>query len=110
MCRWRGRDSTSALDFDVGFVDIPTPPDLAAPAPTQSLGHRRRELGFPIADRLIGEHDAADEEYLGQDSQAELVAQTTGHHEGDDVGPILGPVQQAGAAVVKLLAAGAAAE
>src|SRR5580700_5866824 len=99
-----------ALHFDVGFVDVPTAPNLAAAAPTQSLGHRRRELGFPIADRLIAEYDAADEEHLSQVSQAEFVAQTPEYHEGDDVGRILGPVQQAGAAFVELFAAGAATE
>jgi hypothetical protein len=51
---------------------------------------------------------AADEEHLGQVSQAELVAQRPEHHEGD-VGGIPGSVQQAGNAFVELLAAGAAA-
>jgi hypothetical protein len=42
--------------------------------------------------------------------QAELVAQTPEHHEGDDIGWILGPVQQAATTLIELLLAGAAAE
>ena len=70
----------------------------------------RGELGFPIADRLIAEYDAAEEEHLRQVSQAEFVAQTPKHHEGDDVGRISGQVRQAAAAFVELFAASAAAE
>jgi hypothetical protein len=55
-----------------------------------------------------GRDDATDEEHLRQVSQVELVAQTPEHHEGDDIGGILGSVQQAGAAFVELFAAGVA--
>ena len=84
----------AALDFDVGLVDIPVPPDLtAAPPSRRSSAKRRGELGFPVADRFVAEYDAADQEHLGQITQAQLVAQTPEHHEGDDVGRILRPVQ-----------------
>lgn len=55
-----------------------------------------------------GALDAADEEHLSPVRQAELVSQTPEHHEGDGVGRILGPVQQAGGAFVGLFATGAA--
>src|SRR3954470_21158184 len=53
----------------------------------------------------MAEHDAADGEHLGQVAQAQLVAQTPEHHERDDIGGILGPVQQGAGALVELLAA-----
>src|SRR5215207_1704883 len=56
------------------------------------------------------EHDAAHGEHLGQIPQGELVAQTPEHHESDDIGRVLGPVQQSVGALVELLAARAAAE
>jgi hypothetical protein len=68
------------------------------------------KLGFPITDRLIAEHDAADEEHLGQIAQAELVPQTPEHHEGEDIGGILSSVQQSLAALVELLAAASTSE
>jgi hypothetical protein len=45
-----------------------------------------------------------------QVAQAELIAQAPEHHERDDVGGKLRPVQQAAAALVELLATGTAAE
>ena len=68
------------------------------------------EFRLPIPHRLMAEHDAADQKHLGEIAQAELVAQAPEHHERDDVARILRPVQQAGAALVELLAALAAAE
>ena len=65
----------------------------------------RRELGFPIANRLIAEHEAADQEHLGQIPQTQFVAQPPEHHERDHVARILRPVQQTGAALVQLLRA-----
>src|SRR5215210_1250340 len=61
-------------------------------------------------DDAYAEHDATHGEHLRQIAQAQLVAQTPEHHEGDDVGRVLRPVQHAAAALVELLAARAAAE
>src|SRR3954468_7328947 len=58
----------------------------------------------------MAEHDAAHGEHLGQTAQAQLVAQAPEHHERDDIGRILGPVQQGAGAFVELLAARTAAE
>src|SRR4051794_20247152 len=96
--------------FAAHFINIPAPARLAAPPPPQVLGQRRRELGFPLADGLMAEYDTAQGEHLGQAAQAQLVAQAPEHHERDDVGRILRPVQERGGAFVELLAAGAAAE
>src|SRR4051794_18178840 len=56
------------------------------------------------------EHDAAHGEHFGQIPQGQLVAQAPEPHEGDDIGRILGPVQQGAGALIELLAARAAAE
>src|SRR3954454_13723320 len=98
------------MHFQVRFIDIPAAAYRAAPAPAQLLGQGRGEFGFPLPDRFIAEHDAAHGEHLGQIAQAQLVAQAPEHHEGDDVGGILGPVQQSVGALVELLAARTAAE
>src|SRR4051812_47774150 len=92
------------------LIDVPTAAHLAAPAPAQVLGQGRRELGLPLPDRLIAEHDAAHGEHLGQVAQAQFVAQAPEHHERDDVGGVLGPVQQGAGALIELLTARAAAE
>src|SRR5215211_6636112 len=42
------------------LIDVPTAAHLAAPAPPQIFGQGGGELGFPLPDRLIAEHDAAD--------------------------------------------------
>jgi hypothetical protein len=93
--------------LDVGLIDIPTATGLAALATAQTFSQCGSELGFPVADRLMPEHDAADQEHLWQYAQAELVAQPPEHHEDDDVSR---PVQRASTALVELLAASAAAE
>jgi hypothetical protein len=100
----------TALDFDVSLVDASAASRLAAPATPRVLGRCRRERGFPIVNSFVGEHDAADEEHLGQVAQAGLVAQAPERQEGDDVREMLGPVRQAGAALVELLAPGATGE
>jgi hypothetical protein len=105
------------VHLEVGPIDIPTAASLAptaaslaAATPTQWFGQGRRQLGFPLANRLVAEHNAADQEHLRPVTQGELVAQAPEHHEGNDVGGILGPVQHAAAALVELLAADATAE
>jgi hypothetical protein len=92
------------------LVHVPAAANVAAPTATEFLSQSRREFRLPIPHRLVAEHDAADQEHLGEIAQAELVAQAPEHHERDDVARILRPVQQAGAALVELPAALAAAE
>src|SRR3954447_9676914 len=53
----------------------------------------------------MAEYDAAHGEHLGKVPQGQLVAQAPKHHEGDDVGRVLGPVQQRVGALIELLAA-----
>jgi hypothetical protein len=64
----------TAVHPDVRLVDVPAPPDFALSSPPEILGQSRRELGFPVANRLVAEHEAADQEHLGQIPQAQLVA------------------------------------
>ena len=54
------------VDLDIGLVHIPASARLAASASPQTFSQRRRELGFPVANRLVAEHDAADQEHLRQ--------------------------------------------
>jgi hypothetical protein len=87
---------------------MPTPANLAALAVTKSLGRCRSEPGLAVADRLMAGSDAANEEHLGQVTQAQLLAQPPTDHEGDNLkgtlGSVLSPV------LVELLAAGGAPE
>jgi len=80
---------------------MPTAAHLAAPAPPQSLGQGGGEFGFPRPDGLVAEHDAAHGKHLGQVAQAQFVAQTPEHHEGDDIGGVLRPVQQGAVALIE---------
>src|SRR3954454_516176 len=68
------------------------------------------EFGLPRADCLVTEHDAADQEHLRQIAQTEFVAQSPEHHERDDVGRVLRPIEQGRAAFVELFAAAATAK
>jgi hypothetical protein len=90
---------------DIRRVDIPTPAHFALSSPPEILGQCRRKLRLPVADRLIAEHEAVDQEHLSQVPQAEFVAQPPKHHERDDVARVLRPVQQTGATLVELLRA-----
>jgi hypothetical protein len=70
------------------------PAGFAGPALAQALGEQRRQLGFPVAHCLVGEHEAADQEHFRQVTQAQLVAQPPEDHEEHDVGRDLNPVQR----------------
>jgi hypothetical protein len=67
------------------------------------------KFGFPITHRLIAEDEPADQKHFGQIPEAELVAKPPEHHQSNDITRVLGPVQQASAAFVELLAAVTAA-
>src|ERR1700741_4032034 len=90
------------LDLDVGLVNVPASTRLAASASPQTFSQRRRELGFPVANRFMAEDDAADQEHLRKIAQGKLIAQAPEHHEGDDVAGILRPVQNAATPLVEL--------
>jgi hypothetical protein len=95
---------------DIRLVDVPTPAYFALSSPPEILGQCRRELRLPIANGLVAEHKAADQEHLGQITQTEFVAEPPEHHESDHVTRVLRPVQQTGATLVELLRAIEAAE
>ena len=84
----------SSSDLDVGFIDVPTRRQPATAAPlAEFVRQNGRELRLPLADRLVTEHDTADEEHLGQIAKAQPIAQTPEDHERDDIARVLGPVQ-----------------
>ena len=81
-------------DFDVRLVDVPAPAGLAGSALAQALGEQRRQLGFPVTDRLVGEHDAPDQKHFRQITQAQLVAQPPKDDQEHDVSRHLDPVER----------------
>jgi hypothetical protein len=97
-------------NFDIGFIDIPAAAGLAPASPAQGLGEPRRQLGFPVTDRLVGEHDAADQEHLCQVAQAELVAQPQKYDQENHVGWQLKPVQHGAGALIEAPPAASAPE
>jgi len=59
----------AAPHLDVCLIDVPVPAVGATPAvptPAKLVGQHRGELRLPLADGLVAEHQAADEEHLGQ--------------------------------------------
>jgi hypothetical protein len=56
----------TAMNFDVGFIDVPGAPDPAAPAAAKAIDQCRRELRLPLAHRLMTELNATEEKHLGQ--------------------------------------------
>jgi len=103
----------AAADLQVGFIDVPVAAPGSAPAmpaPAKLAGQCWRELRLPVSDSFMAEDDPTLDEHLGQVAQSQPVAQPLEDHEGDDVGGVLRPVQQATAALIELPVAVAAAE
>ena len=75
-----------------------------------NINEGRRQLRLPIANRLVAEFDAPDQEHLWQIAQAQLVAKPPKDHECDDVGWILSAIENSTAAFIELLTTGAAPE
>src|ERR1700729_3825674 len=78
--------------------------------PPEVIDEGRRQLRLPIANRLIAEFDAPDQEHLWQIAQAQLVAKPPKDHKCDDVGWILSAIENSTAAFIELLTTGAAPE
>src|SRR5579859_6540568 len=93
---------------DVRLIDIPAGTDSALAFAAQVLRQSWRKLRFPPPHCLVGEDEPAGQKHLCQVSQAQLVAKSPQHHEGDDIAQILRLVQGTGTALVELLAAPAA--
>jgi hypothetical protein len=102
----------SAVDLNVGFIDIPrvADPTAATPAAAKIVDQRRRQFRLPIANRLVGEFDTADKGHLREIAQAQFVTQSPEHNERDDIGRILGAIQRPTSSFVELLATVAATE
>jgi len=100
----------STVHLDVCLVNVPALADPPCTAPPEVIDEGRRQLRLPIANRLIAEFDAPDQEHLGQIAQAQLVAKPPKDHECDDVGWILSAIENSTAAFIELLTTGAAPE
>jgi len=53
-------------DVDIGFINVPRDSSLSTSFCPQSICQQRSKTGFPVPDRLMGEHKAALEKHLGQ--------------------------------------------
>ena len=82
-----------ARNFDVRFIDIPAPAGFALAPLAQGIGEQRRQSGFPVADRFMAEHQAAQKQDLGEIPQAEFHPQPPQHDQKNYVGWQLKPVQ-----------------
>jgi hypothetical protein len=98
------------VHLDVRLVNVPTLANTPFTPPPQAIDEDWRQLRLPIANRLIAEFDAPDQEHLWQIAQAQLVAKPPEDYECDDVGWILGAIENSTAAFIELLATGAAPE
>jgi hypothetical protein len=76
------------MDTDVGFVHVPGRSGLSTTPSTQLIRHERGKTGFPLPNRLMGEHKATLQEHLGQIPQAQLVPQAPQDNEQDDIGRV----------------------
>src|SRR3954447_26214674 len=80
--------SPAATNLQVGLVDVPAAAAgtaLAMPALAEFAREQRCELRLPLADGLVANHDAEEEEYLAQTAQGEGIAQPPQRHERDHV-------------------------
>src|SRR5277367_3325091 len=100
----------STVHLDVRLVNVPALADPPFTPPPEVLDEGRRQLRLPIANRLVAEFDAPDQEHLWQIAQAQLVAKPPEDHECDDVGWILSAIENSTAAFIELLITGAAPE
>jgi hypothetical protein len=79
--------------LDVRFINIPAAAGLALAPSAQGLGEQRRQLGFPVSDCFMAEHQAAQKQDLRQVPQAEFHPQPPQHDQKDHVSWQLKPVQ-----------------
>ena len=92
-------------------AETPRSRPAAATSATAKIGDQQRRLfRLPIANRLVGEFDTAEKEHLRQIAQAQFVTQSPEHNERDDIGRILGAIQQPTGSFVELLATVATTE
>ena len=89
------------MDADIRFIDMPGFAGLAVSPSTQLIRHERGKTGFPVSNRLMGEHKAALQEHLGQITQAQLVAQPPEDNEQDDIGGVFQKVEGGARAFIR---------
>ena len=90
-----------ASHLDVGFVDIPAAASFALAALAQGIDEQRRQLCLSGADRLVAEHQAAQQQDLRQVAQAEFHPKPPQHDQKDHVGWQLEPVQHRGGPLIE---------
>src|SRR3984957_11385591 len=100
----------STVHLNVCLVNVPALADPPCTPPPEVIDEGRRQLRLPIANRLVAEFDAPDQEHLWQIAQAQLVAKPPENHECDDVGWIMSAIENSTTAFIELLHTGAAAE
>jgi hypothetical protein len=71
----------STVHLYVCLVNVPALADPPVTPLPEVIDEGRRQLRLPIANRLIAEFDAPDQEHLWQIAQAQLVAKPPKDHE-----------------------------
>ncbi|MCM8739339.1 hypothetical protein M5E06_35275 [Azospirillum sp. A1-3] len=97
-------------DLQVRLIHVPVPADFALAPFAQGPGEQLRQLGFPVAHRLVREDQPAQQQDFCQVAQAELHPEALQHNKKGHIGGDLQPVQQRARALVELASAPAAAE
>ena len=78
-----------SCDLHVRFVEVPGHAPATATLLAELVGKEWSDAGLPLADRLVRDGEAADEEELSDVPQAQLVAEAPEHGVEDDVGRVL---------------------
>ena len=98
------------VDLHGGLVRVPRRAGLTVALGAEVLREQRGEACLPVADGLVGEHEAAGQEHLGEVAQAALVPEPPQDDEQDDIGRVLQVVGGRAGPLVADPAAGVAAE
>src|SRR5688500_12316768 len=92
------------------LIDIPAAASLALAALAQGIGEQRRQPGFPVADRFMAEHQAAQQQDLRQVPQAEFHPKPPQYDQKNYIGWQLKPVQHRAGPLIEASPAAPASE
>ena len=91
-----------ALNFHVGFIDIPAPAHFPLPLATDVLSQQRSETLLPLPCGFMRELESTQQKHLGQIPQAQLIQQPAEHDLEDDVGGKLEMVERSARSLIEL--------
>src|SRR4051812_18211080 len=94
-----------ALNIQVGLIDVPAPTCFSLPFAADMLGEQRSKAFFPLPYGFMHKLEAAQQEHLGQISQAQLIQQPAEHDLEDDVSRKLEEVERSAGSLIRFAAA-----